>query len=226
MRLQRGLLQQRAHMRKRNGRYDLAMQHFRVQFAMGPMCDGTVGKFRRFASQREDLRDLFGGECATATGARSIGEKIANCLAKFSRVGTFKVREFWPSIAPPLPPNAHLIAIQPDLNGDIGVELFLERHQNNVRALRNRCGLRARGGEFLKNPLLFFGDEHLRSLSWHCFQLLKELEYKLFQSSARLISGYGTSALAVELLRAASAGNPETAVAKRILLPLVSLFSV
>jgi hypothetical protein len=99
--------------------------------------------------------------------ARSVGKNVENRLPQTMGFGAFPHAQRVPSISPPLPPDAHLVAVETDLRCDVFVEHPGEPEQNDGGPLGEAVADGPGLAEFLQEFLLPFRDDDLRSVPSH-----------------------------------------------------------
>ena len=148
--------------------HDLAFDDLVRQFASGPVVDRTVGFRGRFASDRDDLSELLGGELSRTAGTGGIRENGQDGLPQGGgRFLTFDEDQPGKGFGPDNAPVADLMAFQPNAFGDLLVDHAGEGQQDDGGSLSLANGSRPRVLDGPKDLLLPFADDYLSGLPWH-----------------------------------------------------------
>src|SRR3954470_2213512 len=154
MGLQGRLPQVAADLSRGNGSDNPTADHFIGQFRNSPVGDGSVGLLRRFASNRQDERDLFGGERAGTTGSWLIAEEFLDGVTQLGRcLQAFNAKQLGEGDLPAPPPKSDLVTFEPDLAGDGAVVQSRESQQDDGGTLHQTLGYSAGPAERLKDCL-------------------------------------------------------------------------
>ena len=191
MRLQRGTAEIPVDLRGRDGFDDSPLRRFVRDFPPGPVSDRPVRVLGRFAGDRDDLRDLLGGEGSRAPRTGCVTEHVFDGMPqRRRRLAALDGDQTLEGLLPSSSPDTDLLSMQIHFRRDVLVQSSLESQENNPAPLNESCGGCGLASDLLQDVELLFRKRNLGCLAGHHFLRPWKI---LVKTTAPSVGGTGLS---------------------------------
>ncbi len=135
---------------------DTPLDRFSCQLGRRPVRYRQPTFLRWLTGQRDDRRQLLGRKLRWSPAPLIVRQHLHHDLLEIAigRIRLLRCRQGWASLRPPLPPSAHPLSVDSQLNCLRGVVSVVRRHQDDPAPLGQLLTRRLRPDQRFENPLL------------------------------------------------------------------------